>query len=52
MQGNNKGVKITPEAARAWRSAETPEQAAIRGASIKAAWARWRARKTVGGVNC
>lgn len=40
MQGNDKGIKITPEQARAWKAAESPEQKAKRGAAIKAAWAR------------
>ena len=40
MLGNDKGVKITPETAIAWKAAETPEQKAKRHAAIKASWDR------------
>ena len=40
MQGNNVGVKITPEQAAEWKRNETPEQKSIRGAAIQAAWDR------------
>ena len=45
MQGNNVGVKITPEQAAEWKRNETPEQKSIRGAAIAAIKAAWDRRK-------
>jgi hypothetical protein len=40
MQGNDIGIKITPELAAQWKANETIEQKQKRCAAIKASWDR------------